>query len=407
MIWLILFNLFFWFSLKDNLFLRRRFYIDSQSIFMVSISPLVLFLLFWFPFAYHKENINNSYKILFTLLICVVSLVFMSSDPFLFLVLLELSIPVMFALILIFSKDFDKYSSLFFIIVINILGSIPFIFFVYTYFIFFFRNFFLRLTESVRWFIFLSYCLVLISKLPIFLFHFWLTKAHVRASGPCSIILARIMLKLGSFGLLKFRSFFFFLRRSFFSLRFSFCVTGGFLIRLIIFRFFDLKYLIACSSIVHIRGVFPLTNIGSSRSILSSLYIIIGHGLVSYVLFFLITVLYEGSYNRSYRFNKSNESSSKRLRLILLVFMFLNLGVPPLINFLSEMWFIYSILINSLFGVMFLFVIILSCIVFTITVATKMLFGKKLNTTNSDMSYMLNLKSIIFFVFLVTAPILY
>lgn len=108
-------------------------------------------------------------------------------------------------------------------------------------------------------------------------------------------------------------------------------------------RFFDLKYLVACSSILHMSLIFPLVLRGSNVGVTGSLIIIVGHGLISLVLFFLVTILYELFDRRSLDFNKSIESLAKPVSLFLFLFVFLNIGVPPFISFFRELFFLASL----------------------------------------------------------------
>lgn len=208
------------------------------------------------------------------------------------------------------------------------------------------------------------------------------------------MLLASLILKLGSFGLFKY-SFLF----SFFSLKnlhFLLCyrIIGSFIFSIIIIRFFDIKYLIACSSILHISLLFFLLLYNSRMGVISRIFIMVGHGIVSYFLFMLISLLYEFSFNRSFDFNKSMESSSKYISIFIFFFIFLNLGVPPFLNFLREVYFCLVLFIVS-FNSLFIFcIVILISIIFCIFLTTKILFGKKLNLVYFDTNF-----RVIFFTF--------
>jgi NADH-ubiquinone oxidoreductase chain 4 len=100
-------------------------------------------------------------------------------------------------------------------------------------------------------------------KIPIFLVHLWLPKAHVEAPVAGSIILAGVLLKLGGYGLLRVYSFII-LRgviNNFVWVAIS--LVGGVLVSLICLRQIDLKALIAYSSVAHIgivlAGLMTLT----------------------------------------------------------------------------------------------------------------------------------------------------
>lgn len=162
---------------------------------------------FSFKFTYINLDHKNLYIVLFFFVNFLVCLSFPIRKLFYFLLIFELCVYPIFFLIFKFSKDKDKIISVFFIIYFNIFGSLPFIIISYfsdvinhigEYFFIFNLNYY------NRFFIMLCYFLLFSTKIPLIFLHFWLPKAHGRASGTCSIVLARLILKLGTFGLVKF-----------------------------------------------------------------------------------------------------------------------------------------------------------------------------------------------------------
>lgn len=381
MIWVIAFLIFFLFNVKNFIFFSSFLVFDNFRIFMTCISPLVFFLIsnFVFPRLISIEDIL--FNFFFFILIFLVTCTFLISDSFYFLLFLESTVCFIVTLMIIFSKDYDKFVSVFFIVLMNLVGSVPFIIFCY------FFNFdpFLVLSNifvfgsdfCYSWLMLINFSLILLSKLPVLFFHFWLTKAHVSASGASSILLASLMLKLGRFGLFKFSFVFLFL-----SARCLWAVLGLSLVRVLFFcltmiRFFDVKYLIACSSVSHISLIFPCLLNYDRVGVLGAMFIIVGHGLISYMLFFLVRFIYERAHNRRLDFSKSLESVSKFLTILIFLYIFLNLGLPPFISFYRELYFCTFLFKFTFLRLRLFLLSIILAVILSIFIITKVLFGKK------------------------------
>ncbi|XP_076182754.1 NADH-ubiquinone oxidoreductase chain 4-like [Ptiloglossa arizonensis] len=118
-------------------------------------------------------------------------------------------------------------------------------------------------------------------KIPLYIFHGWLLKAHVEAPVYGSIILASILLKLGTYGLI-----------------------GGIILRLVCIRQVDLKIIVAYSSVVHIRllvaGIYRCIKVG----LIGRYVLIISHGLCSSGIFYIVNIIYEKTNRRLLLINK-------------------------------------------------------------------------------------------------------
>lgn len=217
------------------------------------------------------------------------------------------------------------------------------------------------------------------------------------ASGNCSIILARIIIKLGTIGILKFSKD---LRQeNLINLFLSVAIISRIYFSIVIIRFFDAKTLIAISSVLHIALILPMITVKKSLTYLASLMIITSHGLVSYFLFFLITLIYEKTENRRALTLKSIESRSKILVILIATFIFLNLGLPPFINFYSETIFLSSLkLITSPLSIIIFGGSLLIRIIFTMQINTNIMFSKKENFSRKSIRRALITKSTFFII---------
>lgn len=141
-------------------------------------------------------------------------------------------------------------------------------------------------------------------KIPIYLFHGWLIKAHVEASFFRSIILASVILKLGRYGILRFLIVFKIIFKLIKYYLFIINLIGIVILRLICLFQFDIKLIIALSSVVHM-GIISLGLLVSKKvGILGRLIIIISHGLVSSGLFYLVNIIYKQTRTRIIFINK-------------------------------------------------------------------------------------------------------
>ena len=188
-------------------------------------------------------------------------------------------------------------------------------------------------SSYIQWFIINTAFLV---KLPIFIVHLWLPKAHVEAPVAGSIVLAAILLKLGGYGLLRMSTFISPLRKAPAHSIIALSIWGGLITSLICVRQPDMKSLIAYSSVGHMRLV--IAGRISNRIVGSwgALTIIIAHGLVRSAMFANANFIYEATRSRNLLINKGLHIIFPSISILWFIMCAANIAAPPSINLLAE-----------------------------------------------------------------------
>ena len=199
--------------------------------------------------------------------------------------------------------------------------------------------------QKLLWF---SFFLSFASKVPMIPFHLWLPEAHVEAPTIGSVILAGILLKLGTFGFIRFSIPIFPYGSFYFTpLVYTLVIMGVIFGSFTAVRQSDLKRVIAYTSIAHMNlvllGLFSYNTIGMEGAIFQS----INHGFVSSALFSIIGVIYDRYKTRIIQYYSGLALVMPLFTLCFLFFSLANTGFPGTGNFIGELLiFIGSFKIN-------------------------------------------------------------
>nr|YP_009488374.1 NADH dehydrogenase subunit 4 [Tingis cardui]AWD31633.1 NADH dehydrogenase subunit 4 [Tingis cardui] len=323
----------------------------SYSLGMDLISWSFVILSIWIVFlmmnsSYLNKFNNKSKEFIFMnfFLLLFLLLSFNSSSLFMFYIFFESSlIPTLF---LIFGWGFqpERLSAGFYFIFYTLFASLPLLLSIFYLWNVNGTTFYWMINLNSNFYLFIGFVLAFLIKMPMVMFHLWLPSAHVEAPVSGSMILAGVLLKLGGYGLMRVCLFLydFICSNSIFIISLS--LFGGMFCGLICCVQFDMKVLVAYSSVCHmsmsIMGIFSLSHWG----IWGSFILMLAHGLCSSGLFCLVNICYERSGSRNLLMNKGFIILMPSMCLFWFILCSNNMGSPLSMNLFGELMLIIGLL---------------------------------------------------------------
>lgn len=344
------------FVLSVYCFHEFDYYILGWCLGVDSLSYILILLSFWITalvvISSQKVLKDNNYGSVFLLvnifLLLFLVLTFSSSDYLLFYISFERSLIPTLILILGWGYQPERLQAGVYILFYTLFASLPLL--VSLISLYSVRGTLtLGLVDQVvgvrfvTSFWYLVTVFAFIVKLPIFLVHLWLPKAHVEAPVAGSMILAGVLLKLGGYGLIRVLPLFGETNKSLSWLWVRIRLVGGVVVSLICLRQVDIKALIAYSSVAHIGLVLSGLVVFGWWGLNGAVLVIIGHGLCSSGLFCLANIVYERVGRRSLLIRKGLINFIPRIALWWFLLRAGNIAAPPTLNLLGEIRLILGV----------------------------------------------------------------
>lgn len=354
-------------------------------------SNYLILIIFW-VFGIIYINLGEYKKdclFLNLILIFFILINFICIDLLIFYFIYESRLLLIFFIIMEWGYTEDRVLSAFYLIFYTLVFSLPILYLIFKLIKFIGRiNFYILEVLIIKFdnFGFVYLLISFLVKVPIYIFHGWLIKAHVEASFFRSIILASVILKLGTYGILRFIIIF---KIIFKLIKFYLVIInllGILVLRLICLFQFDIKLIIAISSVVHIGIISLGILIGRKVGILGGLLIIISHGLVSSGLFYLVNVIYEQSLSRIIFINKGVINLIPSITIIWFLICVNNSGAPLSLNIVREIFLLIRLISWCKYLFIFLLIYCLVRFIYSIYLFRFIQYGKlyyfKINLIN-------------------------
>ena len=218
-------------------------------------------------------------------------------------------------------------------------------------------------------------------KLPVYLVHGWLPKAHVEAPLSGSILLAGLLLKFGGYGIIRVMWFLNTGPCKCRKLLLWLSLWGGVLRALVCLTHSDIKAIVAYSSIRHIglsvSAILTMQPIGK----MGAVFVMFAHGLCSPSMFCLVSSLRDVIKSRNSVLRTGLLRIMPLWSFLWCFFSIANMGVPPSINFYSELICIWSVAHLSVMSLMFLCSSVVLGGVYSLLLYTKTNHGLKILTS--------------------------
>lgn len=327
--------------------------LDGISLLLVLLTTFLMPIAILSSWKYIGKRVKE-YLIFMLILETGIIGVFVSINLFLFYVFWEITLVPMYFLIGIWGGKRRIYATIKFVL-FTMFGSLLMlvaIFFLYSmyhkatgvYSFNIFDLYKLVLNPSIQVWLFLAFALAFAIKVPMFPLHTWLPDAHVEAPTAGSVILAAVLLKMGTYGFLRFAMPLFPDALTQFLpylgvLALIGIIYGG--LMALIQK--DVKSLVAYSSVSHMGLIMLAIFALNLEGIQGGIYQMLNHGLSTGALFLCVGILYERAHTRLIKDFGGVSSKMPVFAAFFLICMLSSVGLPGLNGFVGEILCLFGI----------------------------------------------------------------
>ncbi|NPB03493.1 MAG: NADH-quinone oxidoreductase subunit M [Thermotogae bacterium] len=316
--------------------------IDGLALILILLTTFLTFLGIVSSYNYIREKVQ-AYVITMLMLETAMIGVFASLNLVQFFIFWEAQLIPMFILIALWGHENRVYAAFKFLIYTAV-GSVPMlaaIIWIYlNYGTFDYPLLAQVLPEAAidaQKLLFLAFSLGFMIKVPMFPFHTWLPDAHVEAPTAGSVILAGILLKMGTFGFLRYSLPLFPMGfEAFRGLIAALAIIGIIYGGLMAWVQSDMKKLVAYSSVAHMGFAMLGIASGNPIGIQGAILVMISHGLTTGALFFIVGMLYERRHTRLIRDYSGIANKVPNLSTFFGFMALASIGLPGLSGFVGE-----------------------------------------------------------------------
>nr|YP_010692524.1 NADH dehydrogenase subunit 4 [Aonchotheca putorii]WBV76980.1 NADH dehydrogenase subunit 4 [Aonchotheca putorii] len=310
---------------------------ESMLCYMMMIMLILMFVFFFFYLSYFPKN----FVMYIYIYIAILSMFFMTNSLMLFYITFELSIIPMFIIIVGWGNQPERMMATNYLVIYTMTFSLPLLLMI-TYMINNMNSTWINQINNnisnMFWFIMIIPFLV---KMPVYMFHLWLPKAHVEAPVMGSMFLASILLKTGSFGLMKINDISpKMINNYIMTLSLMLAISSSLMCMIQT----DMKKFVAYSSVAHMTMMISLMSMNSNFLFNGMIILMLSHAIISNIMFYLTGYTSNSSKSRVLLFQQNYINMIPMMWFMIMMVYFFNSSLPPSISMISE----FMIFINSM-----------------------------------------------------------